>query len=54
MSDLYSSLKLSSAERTFYENVYSKLRDHGQALDEHTCKKLVERGVDDPDVCDTV
>ena len=47
-------MNLSSKEKKFYENVFTKLKGDNQPLNEKTCYKLIERGVDDPEICNKV
>jgi len=47
-------MELGREERKFYENAYQKFESSRQILNEKNCFKLLERGIEDPDVCNKV
>ena len=44
-------MRLTEKEKTFYEDTYQKLINNGVKLDENTCLKLVQRGINDKLAC---
>lgn len=47
-------MELGREERKFYENAYQKFDSSRQILNEKNCFKLLERGIEDPEVCNKV
>jgi len=47
-------MNLGREEKKFYESAYQKFETSRQTLNDKNCFKLLERGIEDPEVCNKV